>query len=93
MTRNYIISYDLNGPVPTHAQMDKHIGDLATEYGRILETVWYIRSSLPMSQLAERINAKLSLNDRLMVVEAKDAWVRNLLVPTPNLRQAWAKAA
>jgi hypothetical protein len=93
MTRNFILTYDLNGPRPSHAEMDRHIAAFAAEYGRILETVWYIRSSATLQQVYDYMNSKLSLNDRIMVIEARNAHVRNLLVPTENLQEAWAKAA
>ena len=92
-TYNYIVSYDLNGSVPTHAAMDKHIAAFSTMYGRILETVWYVQTSLPLEATYNYLNRILSENDRIIVVEANDAYVRNLLIQTPSLQQAWAKAA
>lgn len=92
-SKNYILSYDLNGRTPTHAQMDAHIRAFAAEYGRILETVWYIRSSATLEQVYEYMNRLLSLNDRIIVIEARNAWVRNLLIQIPSLQEAWAKAA
>lgn len=93
MTRNYIVSYDLNGRVPSHAEMDRHIRAFAAEYGRILETVWYVRSSATLQQVYTYLNQKLSLNDRIIVIEARNAWVRNLLVQTSSLQEAWLRAA
>lgn len=92
-TRNYLVSYDLNGPFPTHAQIDKHIEAGSALYGRILETVWYVQSAMNVKQLYDYVNSILSANDRLIVVEVGDGWVRNLLVDTPSLQGAWAKAA
>lgn len=92
-TQNYIVSYDLNGPVPTHAQMDAHIAKFAVEYGRILETVWYVRSGLSCEAVYNYMNSILSPNDRIIVVDAKDMWMRNLLLDIPSIQQAWAKAA
>ena len=87
---NYILSYDLNGSVPTHRQMDEHIHSACFQYGRILETVWYIRSDWTLEQLYRHINAILSPNDRVAIVEAKDMWFRNLLVSIESLQGAWS---
>lgn len=92
-TKNYIVSYDLNGSVPTHAQVDKHIADFAVQYGRILETVWYVRSEASLKALYEHVNSILSENDRVIVIEARNAWVRNLLIQHESMQQAWALAA
>jgi len=90
---NYIVSYDLNGSVPTHAAMDKHIAAFSTMYGRILETVWYVQTSVPLEATYEYLNRILSNNDRIIVVEAKNAFMRNLLVNIPSIQKAWALAA
>lgn len=73
--------------------MDAHIRKFAMQYGRILETVWYVRSGASLKSVYDYMNAALSTNDRIIVVEANNAWVRNLLVQTPSLQEAWAKAA
>lgn len=90
---NYILSYDLNGSTPTHAQMDKHIHAYATEYGRILETVWYIRTPAALKDVYEYMNSILSKNDRIVVIEAKDMYMRNLLISVDSIQKAWPKAA
>jgi hypothetical protein len=92
-TYNYIVSYDLNGPTPSHAEMDAHIQKFSVWYGRILETVWYVQSSASLQEVYDYMNAILSANDRIIVIEAEDAWMRNLLVDIPSLQRAWALAA
>jgi hypothetical protein len=91
--KRYFVSYDLNGRTPTHAEMDKHIGRVATEYARVLETVWYVTSPFTLKQLYERLDHNLSANDRILVIEAENAYFRNLLVPSKALQDSWAKAA
>ncbi|MGE0665753.1 MAG: hypothetical protein AB7O49_04255 [Sphingomonadales bacterium] len=86
---NYVVSYDLNGKNPTHAEMDAHIKRAGWAYGRILETVWYIGTTATTKQVYEHINAILSTNDRVIVVKATDAWFRNLLVSDDSLQKAW----
>lgn len=90
---NYILTYDLNGPVPTHAQIDKHIRNCGTLNGRLLETVWFVQSPATIAQVYEYVNRILSTNDRVLVVEASDAYFRNLLVSNADLQSSWKKAA
>lgn len=90
---NYIVSYDLNGPIPTHRQMDDHIKLFAIQYGRILETVWYIQSNASLEDVFNYMNSILSLNDRIVVIEANDMWMRNLLIENGSIQEAWPLAA
>ena len=89
---HYLITYDLNGPFPTHAQIDKVLKSLSAEYGRVLETVWYIRSSDTIEKVAAEVNALLSTNDQLLVVEISKMQWRNLKVSDVALRAALATA-
>lgn len=89
---NYIVSYDLNGSTPTHAQMDKHIAQKAGwARGRILETVWYIGTADSEAAVYAHIDAILSKNDRLIVVTAASASFRNLLITSDSLIKTWTK--
>lgn len=90
---NYIVSYDLNGPTPSHAQMDDHMGTADWARGRILETVWYVGAPSPLEDVFNHVNAILSNNDQLVVIEATDAHFRNLLIPDESLQAAWAENA
>lgn len=88
---NYIISYDLNGKVPTHAQMDAHLKKAGYGRGRILETVWYIRADHEIGVVYNYVNRILSDNDRLIVILAANAVTRNLLISNDVLSKAWNK--
>lgn len=88
---NYIASYDLNGPHPTHAEMDKHIETAGWARARILETVWYIGTRDTHEKVYEHINSILSSNDQLIVIDAREAIFRNLLVSSQSLKEAWNK--
>lgn len=90
---NYIVSYDLNGPNPTHHAMDKHMEKAGWARGRILETVWYVGTTHTLQQVAEYVNDILSQNDRLMVVPASDIRYRNLLIKGESVVQAFASNA
>lgn len=86
---NYVISYDLNGPTPSHASMDQHMKKAGWIYGRILETVWYVATKHTTKEVFDYINSILSNNDRLIVVHAQDAHLRNLLIKTESIQAAW----
>ena len=87
---NYFVSYDLNGDVPTHKQMDKHMSEAGWSRGRVLETVWYVGTNDDLATVFSHVNSILSVNDQLLVVEASDANFRNLLIGTESLQHAWA---
>lgn len=86
---NFILSYDLNGPTPSHKQMDDHLAKIGAARGRILETVWYVGSSLTLTQLLDHVRLILSENDLLFLVEGKEATWTKLLVSDQSLRDAW----
>lgn len=86
---NFIVSYDLNGRTPTHAEMDKHIAASGWVYGRILETVWYIKAAATIDQVYAYVGQILSQNDRLMVIEGSAALFHNLLVKDETVVAAW----
>lgn len=87
---NFIVSYDLNGPYPTHAQVDAHLEKLGAVRGRVLETVWYVGWTGNRSALYDEVNSLLSENDRLLVLECLGASFRNLLVDSNSFVQEWA---
>lgn len=88
---NFIVSYDLNGPSPSHKQVDDLLYDLGADRGRILETVWYVGWSGTRQQLFQALNALMSRNDQLLVAEAVGMTWRNLLVADAELKSAWAR--
>lgn len=90
---NYIVSYDLNGPNPSHATMDAHMRKQNWTCGRILETVWYVGTSITVKGVYDHVNSILSANDRLIVVEAGEAAFRNLLIGKESFLEAWKENA
>lgn len=88
---NYIVSYDLNGPTPSHKQMDDHLGKIGAARGRILETVWYVGYQGTQNQLLEHIKTILGKEDLLIVVKAASATWTKLLVDDKSLVAAWAE--
>lgn len=89
--KNFIVSYDLNGPRPTHDQFDKHIKACpnCSQYGRILETVWFVQYDGTTKSLFGYLWQIMSPNDRLMVIEGKQALFQNLLINDADVIAAW----
>lgn len=87
---NYIVSYDLNGPKPSHAQVDKHLESVCSHRGRILETVWYVGYSGTQKQLIDHIKTIFGKEDLLIVVKAESATWTKLLVTDEWLKGAWS---
>jgi hypothetical protein len=90
---NLIVTYDLNGPYPSHKQMDDHLARIATRHGRILETVWWVEYPGTAEQLRNQISTILGKEDLLLVVQAVIASWTKLLVPDGTFKQAFEKAA
>lgn len=88
---NYIVSYDLNGSKPTHDQMDDHLEKSGWVTARILETVWYIGCDATRDEVFDYVKSVLSDNDGLIVVTAKTAKWRKLLVKGDSLATAWGE--
>jgi hypothetical protein len=90
---NFILSYDLNGPNPSHKEVDDLLAGLGATRGRVLETVWYVGWSGSCQDLCEAVNAIMSPNDQLLVIEGTEMWFRNLLITDEGIQGAWAENA
>lgn len=90
---NFIISYDLNGPSPSHQQMDDHLRLLTAKRGRVLETVWWVSYPGTAAQLRDLVQTILGREDLLLVIEANSAAWTKLLVSSEGLKAAWNEAA
>lgn len=86
---NFILSYDLNGSTPSHKEVDDLLESLGATRGRVLETVWYVGWSGSCEDLCNAVNAIMSSNDQLLVIEGKEMWWRNLLLTDESLGQSW----
>ena len=86
---NFFVSYDLNGPRPTHAEMDEHLKRLNTPVHRVLETVWYVQYPGTTNDVYEHAKLILSSIDRLLVMDAQGPAWHNLLVPDEVIQNNW----
>ncbi len=83
-----LLSYDLNGPNPSHKEMDELIRSISVKAGRVLETVWWVEYSGTPAQFRNRLLTKLRKEDRVFVCACPDAAWYNLLVTDAALKQA-----
>lgn len=75
MERNLIITYDLYHPGQGYDRVEKAIKLLGT-WEKLLQTVWYVRSTRTAEQARDAIWNVMDRNDKLLVVEASaSAWV------------------
>lgn len=86
---NYIVSYDLNGPKPSHKEMDDHLEKIGAGRGRILETVWWVGYPGTQKQLLDHVKSILQKDDLLIVVKAESATWTKLLVSDESLLAEW----
>ncbi len=86
---NYIVTYDLNGPQPTHAQMDAHLKGFCSHRARILETVWYVGFAGTQQQLIDHIKQIVRPEDLVLVIDARSATWTKLLIKGDWLIEAW----
>ncbi|WP_156874955.1 hypothetical protein [Sulfitobacter alexandrii] len=85
---SYLLSYDLNGPNPSHKDMDDLIRSISSKAGRVLETVWWVDYDGSAVQLRDRLLSTLRSEDRLFVCACKDAAWFNTLLNDGSLKQA-----
>lgn len=90
---NFIVTYDLNGPSPSHKEMDEFLSKLTANRGRVLETVWWVDYPGTAAQLRDRLKTILGKEDLLLVIEGKSAAWTELLVDGASLKQAWERVA
>lgn len=79
---NFVVTYDLNGPRPSHKEMDEHLKALGPAFvcDRVLETVWYVAGPTTASRLRDYVNQILGEEDLLLVIEAsRSAWSKLLV--------------
>jgi hypothetical protein len=88
---NFIVSYDLNGPTPSHKQVDDLFSRLGATRGRVLETLWWVDYSGTAEQLRNHLQTILQRDDSVLVCKCTSAAWSNLLVD--GLADAWNKAA
>jgi hypothetical protein len=90
---NFIVTYDLNGPFPSHKKMDEALSRVATKRGRVLETVWWVDYPGTAVALRDHLRTILGPEDLLLVIECKSAAWTKLLVTDQSFKDSFEKAA
>ena len=65
------------------------MGNAGWVRGRILNTVWFVSTDESTREVFDHVKAILAAPDRLIVVNAAEAFWHNLLVPDPSLQIAF----
>jgi hypothetical protein len=90
---NFIVTYDLNGPRPSHKEIDDLLAKLGARRGRLLESVWWVDYPGTAAGLRDQVKTILGSEDLLLVIEGKSAAWTKLLVDSGQFKDAWEKAA
>lgn len=88
---NFIVTYDLNGPYPSHQDVDQLLRELGAS--RVLETVWWVPWNGSAAGLRDRVMTILQNEDGLMVCKASALAWNSLLVDSKAFKDAFNKAA
>lgn len=88
---NYIVTYDLNGPSPSHRDVDREMDALGAS--RILETVWWLDWSGTPAGLRDHLMSILQIEDGLLVCKISAAAWNSLRVTSESFKDAFNKAA
>ncbi|WP_370312536.1 hypothetical protein [Sagittula sp.] len=88
---NFILTYDLNGPRPSHRDIDREL--IALGAARLLETVWWIDYSGTAAGLRDHLMSTLQIEDGLLVCKVSAAAWNSLLVDSGAFKDAFLKAA
>lgn len=92
MEYNLFISYDLDAPGQNYDAVINRIASLGPWY-KLQYSFFYVHTSFSIKMAHDHIRAVMDANDKLAVVDAKDAYVS--LVPAADLealRTEFAKA-
>lgn len=69
---NVFIAYDLMYPGQNYSAVEAAVQRLGTAV-KLLNTTWYVRTSLSLDQVRASVSAAMDLNDRLLVIDAANA--------------------
>jgi hypothetical protein len=90
---NFVVTYDLNRPRPTHREMDEHLDALGPTFvrARILETVWYVAGPTTAAHLRQYVRQILGQDDLLLIAEMRTAAWTKLLVDNTSFKDAFER--
>ena len=88
---NLFISYDLDKPGQNYARVEAAISALGQVH-KIQFSAYYVKTTLSAKDAEARVWSSMDSNDRLIVIESKDAWWHNLFPGAQEfIQQHWNK--
>ena len=85
---NYFVTYDLFDPGQNYDAVEKAI-QASGRAVKLLQTVWYLSSSLKGEDIRTKVWSAMDSNDRLLVIEASNAWGQNIADNWDTLLSLW----
>jgi len=89
MTKNYFVAYDLNVEGQDYKKIQKAIESCGFSI-RIQKSLFYLKSAATLEEISKVIKAAVDKTDRLIVIEASNAFTLNLFPGTEEqIMQRW----
>jgi hypothetical protein len=90
---NLFVTYDLYAPAKNYSRIEAAIKSLGAA-GRIMLSVWYVKSALSAEAARNVLMSAIDSNDRLLVIDANNAAAVRIDATHWNaLQQLWPRAA
>lgn len=87
MANNLFVSYDLDAPGQNYAKIIAAIEALGQAV-KVHKSLYYVKSNLSAEAAEVRVWAAADGNDRVVVINANDAWWHNAIPPSQDFIQA-----
>jgi hypothetical protein len=88
---NLFIAYDLDKPGQDYKRIEDAIKSLGS-WAHPQLSVWYVHTKLGAQQVRDYLQGFIDSNDRLLVIDALNAWGYNNLA-WPFIQEHWNAAA
>lgn len=85
---NLFIAYDLDKPGQNYAGVEQAIKSLGA-WAHVQLSVWYVRSQYDCQTAAQFIRKQMDTNDRLIVIDALNAYWYNLIAESNFIQSQW----
>jgi hypothetical protein len=92
MANNLFIAYDLDKPGQDYAKIEDAIKALGS-WARLQGSVWYVHTKYTGDQVEAHLRKFIDTNDRLLVIDALNAWGYNNMANWSFVQQQWNAAA
>jgi hypothetical protein len=86
---NLFIAYDLDKPGQNYAGVEKAIKSLGA-WAHVQQSVWYVHTQYDAQSVANFIRKEMDSNDRLLVIDAANAYWYNPMAQESFIQQQWS---